>query len=130
LPPGLLVNELVEMPVEGGMCGPNGSASIYLSRGDAIFDFSVPADFRDSELSDLHLSLRTDGGWMNAPDTALYNWDDESWLALDSPQLGINDIAFVDGLVNDQGKIRLRVSAQVNGGGCIYLGMGISGTKP
>ena len=74
--------------------------------------------------------LRTDGGWMNAPDTALYNWDDESWLALDSPQLGINDITFVDGLMNDQGKIRLRVSAQVNGGGCIYLGMGISGTKP
>ncbi|MBI1298724.1 hypothetical protein GC175_27635 [bacterium] len=130
LPPGLLANELVEMPVEGGTCGPTGNASIFLNRGDAIFDFTVPPDFRDSELWDLHLSLRTDGGWMNAPDTALYNWDDESWLALDSPQLGINDIAFVDGLMNDEGKIRLRVSAQANGGGCIYLGMGISGTKP
>ncbi len=130
LPPGLLSGELVEMPVDGGTCGPSGNASIYLNRGDAIFDFNVPNDFRQGDLDEIHLSLRSDGGWMNPPDTAFYGWDDESWLTLDSPQWGINEVDVENRLMNEDGTIRLRVSAQTGGGGgCIYLGMGVSGVK-
>ncbi|MEZ4836834.1 MAG: hypothetical protein R2873_33385 [Caldilineaceae bacterium] len=117
------------MPVEGGFCGPTGSASIYLNRGEIVFDFSMPDGFRDANLSNLRVSLRSDGGWAVPPATAIYDWDAENWLTLESPQLGINDIDFADGLLNEDGKVRLRLSAQGNGGGCLYLGLGISGVK-
>ncbi|MEZ4640081.1 MAG: hypothetical protein R2856_34845 [Caldilineaceae bacterium] len=104
-------------------------APIYLNRGEIVFDFSMPDGFRDANLSNLRVSLRSDGGWAVPPATAIYDWDAENWLTLESPQLGINDIDFADGLLNEDGKVRLRLSAQGNGGGCLYLGLGISGVK-
>lgn len=130
LPPGIVAGQIVQLPQEGGPCGMGGSTSIYIGRGEALFDFTLPPEFGDLTVNRLNLSLLSDGGWMAAPHVALYDWDGERWLEVESPQMGINSLVFEPGMIDEDGRFRVRLSADANqGGGCYYLDLGVEGQR-
>jgi hypothetical protein len=129
LPPGLLHGALVEMPLEGGRCGPQ-STSLWLGRGDAVFEFQVPEDLLDAEINRLKLLIRTDGGgWWQAPTMAVYAWGAEEWVRIEEPVMGTNIISNANDMVGQDGQVRIRLSAQSNLGGCLYLELGVEGQR-
>ncbi|UCC86946.1 MAG: hypothetical protein JSV81_19160 [Anaerolineales bacterium] len=129
IPPGLISGMLVEMPTEGGLCGPN-AASVWLGRGEAIFEFQAPQEVRDVQVDILKLIIREDGGgWWQPPDTAVYAWDRKTWVAVDNPVIGSNVISDAANLVSDDGLIRLRLATEGNRAGCFYLELGLEGQR-
>jgi hypothetical protein len=129
LPPGTLPGQLVELPQEGGACGQGNTTAVYIGRGNAIFDFTIPAEFRDIDIESLRVSIQTDGGWTVAPTVAIYDWERETWLALESPELGVNTVDYVSSMLAESSKIRVRLSTDVNQGGCLYLNLGLKGAR-
>jgi hypothetical protein len=129
LPPGLVPGLLVELPQEGGQCGPNGRA-VYIGRGQASFEFRVPEELGDLRVTALALMLRSDGGMQQPPDTALYHWADDAWLALEDPVAGTNLIQDVEGLISPEGLVLVQLSSESGGsGGCFYVDLGLEGTR-
>jgi hypothetical protein len=129
LPAGMLSGQLIRLPIEGGTCGPSGT-SVWLGRGEAEFEFEVPDSIRDYEVDTLRVLLRSDGGWWQAPQIALYAWDTENWVVLDGSAIGVNLVGNGDRYVHENGKIQARLSTDSNqGGGCLYLDMGLEGTR-
>jgi hypothetical protein len=129
LPPGLVAGVLSTMPREGGRCGPHATA-VWLGRGEAVFDFQLPDDIRDVRVNALKLLIGSIGGagWQ-APDTALYDWNSETWAALGEPTIGINTISDPGGLVSDSGLVRIRLSAETDVGTCMYVELGLEGVR-
>jgi hypothetical protein len=129
LPPGLLPGALVELPAEGGRCGPQAS-SVWLGRGDAVFEFQVPEDIRSLEVDALNLLIQSEGGgWWEPPEIALYDWDAEAWVAIQEPVVGLNTIAEAAGLVRADGLVRVRLSSDNSPGSCLYLELGLEGSR-
>jgi hypothetical protein len=129
LPPGLIPGALVEMPAEGGLCGP-GAASVYIGRGQAVFEFQMPQGVWDVQVGKLELVLNSDGGWVQPPDVAIYDWDAGAWLELDNPVMGVNVFSDAAGLMGDDGWVRVRLSSEDRrGGGCLYVELGLEGTR-
>ena len=129
LPPGFIPGTVVEMPEAGGMCGPNQS-SIWLERGNAVFEFYAPEEIQDLQVDKLKLVIGTDGGgWWEPPDAAVYAWDTGAWLSIIDPLVGVNVIPDASGLVSEDGQIRIRLSSESNRGGCLHLAMGLEGTR-
>jgi len=130
LPPGLIPGALVAMPIAGGPCGPNSGASIWLERGEAVFEFQAPEEVRDVQFEEIKLVIGTDGGgWWQPPDTAVYDWDSEMWVALSDPVIGINLIPDAANLVSQDGRVQVRLSSENNQGGCLYLELGLEGKR-
>jgi len=128
LPPGLIPGAVVEMPMEGGPCGPD-TTSVYIGRGQATFEFQVPQGVRDVQVEKLKLILGSDGGWGQPPDTAVYDWDAEAWTKLDDPVMGVNVFPDAVGLISDDGRVHVRLSSEGgHGGGCVYVELGLEGT--
>ena len=128
LPPGLILGTLVEAPVAGGPCGPD-ATSVHIGRGQAVFEFQVPGEVRDVQVDALKLVIGTDEGWAQPPDTAIYDWDAETWAELGSPVIGVNVFSDAAGLVRDDGLVRVRLSSEGSSGGCIYVELGLEGTR-
>jgi hypothetical protein len=129
LPPGLISGVLVEMPMEGGLCGPN-TTSIWLGRGNATFEFTAPEAVQDVRMEGLQLVIGGEGsGWWQAPDTAVYDWDEKVWVVLQNPVMGSNLVSDAASLVSDDGLIRIRLSSDSNRGGCLYLELGLEGKR-
>jgi hypothetical protein len=129
LPPGLFPGTLVGLPIEGGPCGPN-AASLWLGRGEAVFEFQVPDEARDVQVEEIKLVIGTDGGgWWQPPDTALYDWDAETWVAVSDPVLGMNVISDATTMVSENGLVQVRMSSESNQGGCLYLELGLEGRR-
>lgn len=128
LPPGMIPGELVETPFEGGYCGDTSSTGVYLSNGEAIFEFRLPSDVLAYRPEVLNMNLWTDMGWWQSPDVALYDWEVDDWRALKEVRQGDNTLSAPDDLINDAGLIRLRLSGE-NMQGCIFVDMGIEGTR-
>jgi hypothetical protein len=128
LPPGLILGTLVEVPVAGGPCGPN-ATSVHIGRGQAVFEFQVSGEVRDVQVDALKLVIGTNDGWAQPPDTAVYDWDAETWAELGSPVMGVNVFSDADGLVSDDGLVRVRLSSEGSSGGCIYVELGLEGTR-
>ncbi|MGD8624911.1 MAG: hypothetical protein PVJ34_10260 [Anaerolineae bacterium] len=125
LPPGLLPGELIELPVEGGPCGPI-AAAVYIGRGQAVVQFRLPDEVRDLQIESLQLSLGSDGGWSQAPDVAFYRWQQDDWIALDQPVMGVNHLSDVAEFVGGDGLVRVRFSAEdQRPRGCIYADLGL-----
>lgn len=130
LPPGLIPGALVVMPVEGGPCGPNNGASIWLGRGEAVFEFQAPEEARDVRIEEIKLLIGTDGGgWWQPPDTTVYDWDAETWVALSDPVIGVNVISDAANLVGQDGRVQVRLASESNQGGCLYLELGLEGKR-
>ncbi|GAB4530689.1 MAG: hypothetical protein Kow0063_09050 [Anaerolineae bacterium] len=126
LPPGLIPGALVVMPVEGGPCGPNGT-SLWLGRGEAVFEFQAPQGI---QVDELRLVISSDGaGWWQLPETAIYDYTLETWATLEEPITGINVIPDAGGMVNDHGQVRVRLSSAGNQVGCLHLELGLEGRR-
>ncbi len=143
IPAGLLPGRVVQMPVEGGMCGGTGVPAIYVNRGEAILEFQLPASVLDLEIDRLLLSLHSDGGWGQTPQVSLYRWDDQSWFNLEKIVIGSgiktdwnmpaqdNIVVPTDGLIHANGRVQVRLSVESNAsGGCFYVGLGLQGQRP
>jgi len=128
LPPGLIPGMLVETPREGGPCGPEGT-SVYLGRGQAVFEFQLPEDAQDMQVDTLRLTLGSYEGWGQPPEVALYDWHEKAWTVLGDPIMGINVIADAAPLVSDDGLVRVRLSSDGARGDCLYVELGLEGTR-
>jgi hypothetical protein len=129
MPPGLIPGTLVKLPIDGGPCGPD-AASLYLGQGEAVFEFQLPDETRDIRVDEIKLIIGTDGGgWWQPPDTAVYDWGRETWFALSDPVLGVNVVSDAATMVSDDGLVRVRMSADSNQGGCLYLELGLEGRR-
>ncbi|MBN1140166.1 MAG: hypothetical protein JXM73_26585 [Anaerolineae bacterium] len=130
LPPGFVAGTIVQLPVEGGLCGPSGMPAAYIDRGEAVFEFQLPPGASEIHIDRLTLSINSDGGWQQPPKTELYNWDENAWYSMKDPVLGNNVIAEPQGLVRKDGMARVRLTVDSpERGGCFYLGLGFEGTR-
>ena len=118
---------MVQIPAEGGFCGETGSTAVYLFRGEAIFEFYLPAQLLDMQVEQLKFGVWSDVGIVNPPQTAIYNWQSETWLNLDGLVTGENLIPAADGLLSETGTLRIRMTGDQTSQGCFYLGMGVDG---
>jgi hypothetical protein len=128
LPPGLISGTLLEAPQDGGFCGSPGTTAVYIGRGQAIFEFRVPLP-GEVEIEQLNLTLRSDGGWWQAPTMAVYDWTAGDWADMGQVSLGTVALADAGRLVSDDGRIRIRLAAEGGGGGCTYLDLGMEATR-
>jgi hypothetical protein len=127
--PGLIPGAVVQMPLEGGPCGP-GATSVYVGRGQAVFEFRVPEGVRDVQVEELSLALGSDGGWGQPPQTAIYDWGAETWVELDDPVMGLNVFSDAASLVSDDGRVHVRLSSEDGrGSGCLYVELGLEGAR-
>lgn len=129
LPPGLIAGSLLEAPQEGGYCGPPGTTAVYIGRGEAVFEFRAPLP-GELEVEQLNLTLRTDGGWWQSPTVAMYDWTAGDWADMGEMSPGTVALADAGHLVSDDGRVRVRMSAESGGGGgCMYVDLGVDGTR-
>jgi hypothetical protein len=129
LPPGLIPGALVEAPFEGGPCGPD-AASVYIGRGQAIFEFRMPREVQDIQVEELKLILGSDVGWGQPPRTAVYDWDAGAWIELDDPVMGVNEFSDAAGLISSDGRVHVRLSTEDGrGSGCLYVALGLEGRR-
>jgi hypothetical protein len=128
LPPGLIPGTLIEMPISGGPCGSQGQ-SVWIERGQAIFEFQLPEGVRDVRLDALKLVIGAEGGSWQPPDTAVYDWASGAWAALDDPVMGVNIISNAAGLLSDDNLVRVRLASESNQGGCLSLELGLEGKR-
>jgi hypothetical protein len=127
LPVGMIPGELVEYPQEGGVCGADNS-SVWLGRGQAVFAFQVPEIAQNIQPDILRLSLLSDTGGLSLPQTAIYDWQGNSWVELQGVAPGVNLVSGAGKFIDEGGNIRVQLSADVNnGGGCLYVGLGLQG---
>jgi hypothetical protein len=128
VPAGFIPGTIVEMPAEGGQCGPYGVPAVYVGRGQATIQFRLPGNLEDVQVDVLKLLIRSDGGWQQLPEIALYEWASDDWQILQDPVLGENLVEAGEALVSRTGEILVRLSS-TNGGGCFYMQMGLDGTR-
>lgn len=130
IPSGMLPGRLVQMPISGGTCGPQG-ASVWIDRGEAIFDFVLPDGIQEIEIQKLLLGLESDGGWLNQMTVGIYNWESGEWLQLADAALGVNVIeGEIDQYINPEGRIQISLTSEQQGNGmCYYLGLGLQGVQ-
>jgi hypothetical protein len=121
---------MIEAPSEGGMCGADGILAVYIGRGSAVFDFALPEDASGTQISQVTVSIRSEGGWQQPPTTALYDWSAGTWTELQEPVLGDNVIADAASLASRAGLVRVRLSAENDTrAGCLYVGLGFEGRR-
>jgi len=127
VPAGFLPSRLIEMPEEGGICGPTGTSSVYISYGNATFEFQMPQE--EMRVDRLKLELRAEGGWSQPPETSLYDWSSGNWDKLDNAVLGSNVIEPVSGLISEDGLVRVRLRQENRSGGCFYVSLGFDAVR-
>ncbi len=131
LPPSMIAGALAEQPHDGGTCGGM-STNIYLGSGDAIFDFSIPAALLNTSIENILVSTNSDPWDTQSSDhnISIYNWDEDTWLALSKDSSNQYTIANSEGLIDSNGTIRVKLSLEnSNMGGCINLTLSLDGTK-
>jgi hypothetical protein len=127
VPAGFVSGRILSMPVEGRSCGMPGMLSVYIGRGEATFEFELPGSASRMQIEGLTVSLRSEGGWQQAPRVAMYQWVENAWSELDEPVVGDNVLSDVYGLVSEDSLVRVRLSASNGGGGCYHVGLGFEG---
>ena len=90
LPPGMIPGRLVETPREGGQCGMPGVTAVYIIRGEALFDFNLPAEMQDVTIENLKLTVYNDSGVFISPEISLLNPETGDWIELDGVNQGVN----------------------------------------
>ena len=128
LPTGLIPGRLVELPREGGQCGMTGSSAVYIIRGDARFEFELPAEIQDATVDNLTLSILSDSGFFNAPEISIYNPQTGDWIKLDGVNQGANLINDAAKFVDPNGLVNITLSTE-NASNCFYLSLGLEGHR-
>jgi hypothetical protein len=130
LPPGMIPGSLVEMPVNGGMCGGNQTLGVYIASGEAVFEFQAPFSGAEVQVDKLSLSMWNDSGWWSEPATAFYDWEIETWRELNEVVQGVNEVGNAASFVDPQGMVRLRIgSDSATSQGCYYVALGLEGSR-
>jgi hypothetical protein len=130
IPPGFVESRVLQMPADGGPCGPDGVPAVYIGQGEAFFEYNLPEAMRDVQLERLVLSLRSEGGWRQAPAVALYDWRARSWAELSDPEFGDNPIVDTAAFVGEDGVVRVRLAVDAaSGGSCYVVGVGFEGKR-
>jgi hypothetical protein len=129
VPPGLIPGKVKTMPLEGGSCGTPGSLSLYMVRGDAVFEFTIPVEINNITVQNLRFSLESDSGWLGNPLVSIFNWQKNEWIDLNGVSQGENLIENAAPLVGKEGLVQIRLSVE-NAQTCYYLGLGMEGEKP
>lgn len=127
LPVGLIPGALVPTPMEGGSCGDPGALAVYIYRGEAEFEFYLPAELRTIILNHLNLGVWSDGGAINPPQASFYDFQRQDWVNLDNLVLGENLVPDAANFLAEDGLLRLRISATPSSQGCFYVGLGLDG---
>jgi hypothetical protein len=131
IPPGMIPGLIAEMPFSGGVCGPD-TASLWIEQGEAVVEFILLPEFTNINLDTLQFAIHTDGGWVNSPDIAIYDWENDQWQPLVNPIIGENVIADPIYYINPEGLVRIRLSPsnqELRGGGCYFFGLGLKGRR-
>jgi hypothetical protein len=130
IPAGFLPRQVVEVPFEGGLCAAPGGPAVYIGRGNAVLDFTLPEDASGVRIDQLTIAVRSEEGWKQAPSVALYDWIAGTWAEVHEPIFGDNVIADAARLVSDHGLVRVRLSAENNTRvGCLFVGLGVEGSR-
>ncbi len=129
LPTGTIPGSLVVTPLDGGSCGPQGSLSIYIYRGEAEFEFSLPAELKSQQIQNLIFGIYSDGSITVTPVTYIYDYGIQDWINLENLILGENLITANPSIISPTGLIRLRLASTQETGGCYFLGMGIEANR-
>jgi hypothetical protein len=130
VPVGFVPGRMIESPPEGGTCGAYGEWAVYLGRGSAVFDFALPEDASDAQISQVTISVHSEKEWWQPPKIALYDWRAGTWTELREPIFGDNVFTDAARLVSKAGLVRVRLSAQNDmRTGCFYVGLGFAGER-
>jgi hypothetical protein len=128
LPPGLIAGRLVESPSEGGQCGMPGTAAVYIIRGDALFEYNLPAEMQSVAVENLKLAIYSDSGFFTAPQIAILNADTGDWNQLEGVNQGVNLIPDASKFIDPTGAVKIKLSAE-NASNCFYLSLGLDGYR-
>jgi hypothetical protein len=120
---------VIQLPSQGGLCGPDGVPAVYVEQGEAVFEFALGEALSEVRIDQLTLVLRAeDSGWRAAPELELYNWSAGAWTPLSEPEFGENPITDAAKLVSEDGLVWVRLSVdERTPGACYMLGMGFEG---
>ena len=129
LPPGLIPGKLTETPRDGGTCGAAGATAVYISHGDAIFEFNLPAEANPLQVENLKLAIWTDSGFFTTPVVELFNWNSKEWTQLSGVSQGVNLIPNAKSLVRTDGLVKVRLASD-GAQSCYYLALGLEGVLP
>jgi hypothetical protein len=128
LPPGLVPGKLTTTPRDGGSCGSAGATAVYISRGEAIFEFTIPPEASQLQAKNLKLAIWTDSGVFTTPIVELLNWQSDEWIKLAGVSQGVNLIPGAGQLVRSDGTIQVRLSSD-GAQSCYYLAMGLEAER-
>ncbi|MBN1660221.1 MAG: hypothetical protein JXA93_17610 [Anaerolineae bacterium] len=129
LPPGIIPGSVVQMPSEGGLCGPSANA-VWLGRGEAVFEFSLPEELDGADIRSLSLAITSDGGRWDPPETAIYDWNRQEWRIVDGAILGVNTLSEPGALVGAGGLVRVRLSTGAGRvDGCFQVRLGLEAER-
>ncbi len=100
LPPGLIPGSITKYPPSGGTCGT--STSVSLGQGQAEMEFIIPSYLAGIKVTALKVALYQDAGSVGGlPEVALYQWENESWTAIQDPIQGTNIIQNAAPYINE-----------------------------
>jgi hypothetical protein len=128
LPPGLIAGRLVETPREGGQCGMPGTAAVYIIRGEALFEYDLPAELQKVAVENLKLAIYSDSGFFNAPQISILNAETGDWIELEGINQGVNLIPDAAKFIDPSGAVQIKLSAE-NASNCFYLNLGLDGYR-
>jgi hypothetical protein len=126
LPAGLIPGTLIETPVQGGSCGTNRVTSVYLSSGQATFEYTLPEFAHNLQADNLKLSIWNDSNWITAPGISFYDWKARQWVGMQGVEAGANLIPDASAYISPNGRIRLLLEGN-NLQGCFYVALGAEG---
>jgi len=129
LPPGLAPGRLTATPRDGGTCGAAGATAVYITHGEAIFEFILPAETNALQVKNLKLAVWTDSGFFASPSVELFNWQSNEWVKLGGVSQGVNLIPGAEPLVRTDGLVQVRLSSD-GAQSCYYLALGLEGLLP
>jgi hypothetical protein len=129
LPPGLIPGRLTATPRDGGSCGAAGATAVYISNGEATFEFNIPTEANTLQVQNLKLGLWTDSGFFATPTVELFNWKSNEWTKLAGVSQGVNLIPKAGPLVRSDGLVQVRLSSD-SAQSCYYLALGLEGLLP
>lgn len=129
LPVGLV---LPQMEADGNryLCYSPRGPGLAPDFDEMTMTFQLPSELSDLQVSELALSISSDGGWFSPPAIKLWAWEQAQWVSAgDELQIGRNPIAEPGRFVRN-GRIRVQaVNETRDRGGCLYFDISLKGTK-
>jgi len=115
-------------PRDGGACGLPGATAVYISRGEAIFEFDLPAEVIPLQVKNFKLAIWTDSGFFTEPTIELFDWKAKEWIKLGGINQGVHLIPGAQSFVRADGLVQVRLSSE-SAQSCYYLALGVEGVK-